>query len=147
MVNGGCAHSGDRKLPRKEGLRKDFPLPPTSGLCRRHPFHNQGSSHWASREQLFGGWRLERQEEIHRPQPTQDIQEWYTRYPVEWSQEKTAGQRRGERNGPGQCGSCEHRGCVLWFVCVYVCVMIICAYVFVWGNSCARMSGSGGACH
>lgn len=43
------------------------------------------------------GWGPERQEEIHsraRPQPTQDPQEWYTRYPVEGEQEKIAGQRQ-----------------------------------------------------
>lgn len=87
-------------LGRKR-VEKGHSPTPTSGFCIRRPFHNQGSSHWASREQLSWGWGLERQEEIHRPQPTQDIQGRYTRYNVELGQEKLAGQRHGERNGSG----------------------------------------------
>lgn len=93
---------------RRKRVEKGHSPVPTSGPCLRHPFHNQGSFCWASREQL--GWGPETQEEIHsrpRPQPTQDRQ-WYMRYPVEWGQEMIADQKWGEKNGTGQCGSWEH---------------------------------------
>lgn len=92
---------------RRKRVEKGHSPVPTSGPCLRHPFHNQDSFCWASREQL--GWGPETQEEIHsrpRPQPTQDRQ-WYMRYPVEWGQEMIAGQKWGEKNGTGQCGSWE----------------------------------------
>lgn len=83
-------------LGRKR-VEKGHSPTPTSGFCIRYPFHNQGSSHWASREQLSWGWGLERQEEIHRPQPTQDIQGWYTG--TMWSRSRKRLLVRGTEKG------------------------------------------------
>lgn len=115
---------------RRKRVKKGHSPAPTSGPWLRHPFHNQGSFCWAARQQPFLDWGPERREEIHsrpRPQPTEDPQEWYTRYPVEWEQEKIAGQRWKKGMFLADVGPvstevvfCDFSMCVFLYVCLRV---------------------------
>lgn len=57
--------------PRRKRVEKGHSPVPTSGPCLRHPFHNQGSFCWASREQPGLGSRDTGRDPLQaRPQPT-----------------------------------------------------------------------------